>query len=350
MLNVVIESLKRYFANPEVAILWLFIIIVATLLAFFGKMLAPMLASIIIAYLLQGLVTRLERWHCPHKLAVVIVYLLFLGALVLAFLGLLPLLWRQLSNMVNELPNAIGHGQAFLQYLSEKYPNYLSVAQIQQLFDSFKTEIAHMGQFILSVSLASIPGIIVVIIYLVLVPLLVYFFLMDRKIIIQWLQRYLPTRRRLIDQVWEEVDTQIGNYVRGKVLEMFIVWIVCYATFAFMGLKYAMLLSVLVGVSVIIPYIGAVLVTVPVVVIAFLQWGWSSQFAYLVGVYALITALDGNVLVPLLFSGAVSLHPVAIIMAVLVFGGLWGFWGIFFAIPLAALVKAVLNALPKPVS
>jgi putative permease len=112
-------------------------------------------------------------------------------------------------------------------------------------------------------------------------------------------------------------------------------------------LNYSMLLAVLVGLSVIIPFIGAAVVSVPVAMIAYFQWGWSSEFAYLLLVYGIIQALDGNLLVPLLFSEAVNLHPIAIIMSVLVFGGLWGLWGVFFAIPLATLVKAVLDAWPS---
>jgi putative permease len=108
------------------------------------------------------------------------------------------------------------------------------------------------------------------------------------------------------------------------------------------------LLGALVGLSVIIPYIGAVVVTIPVAVIAYFQWGWSADFAYLMVAYAIIQAIDGNVIVPLLFSEVVDLHPIAIIVAVLVFGGLWGFWGVFFAIPLATLVQATLNARPRP--
>ena len=104
----------------------------------------------------------------------------------------------------------------------------------------------------------------------------------------------------------------------------------------------------MVGLSVIIPYIGAAVVTIPVLVVGLFQWGWGSEFYWLFIVYCVIQALDGNVLVPLLFSETVNLHPVAIILAVLMFGGLWGFWGVFFAIPLATLVKAVLNAWPSP--
>lgn len=350
MVNLIANWLKRYFSDPEVAMLWLLVAFVVAIFALFGKMLVPVVASVIIAYLLYWFIAQLERWHCPHKLAVIIVYVLFLSSLVLALLGLLPLLWRQLSNMVNELPNTMEKGQAFLLHLADRYPNYISVEQLQQLLASSKADIAHMGQFILSASLASIPSIIVIAIYLVLLPLLVYFFLMDRKIIIQWLTRYLPKKRRLIQQVWQEVYEQIGNYVRGKVLEMFIVWVASYLAFVLMGLNYAMLLSAVVGISALIPYIGGVIATIPVVVIAFLQWGWSAHFGYLLVVYTVITVLDANVLVPLLFSEAVSLHPVAIIMAVLIFGGLWGFWGVFFAIPLATLVKAILSAITTPES
>jgi putative permease len=117
-------------------------------------------------------------------------------------------------------------------------------------------------------------------------------------------------------------------------------------TLAIMGMDFAMLLGVLVGLSVLIPYIGAATVTIPVAVLAYFQWGVSPEFWWLLVAYGIIQALDGNVLVPLLFSEVVNLHPVAIIVAVLVFGGLWGFWGVFFAIPLATLVQAVLKAWP----
>ena len=143
------------------------------------------------------------------------------------------------------------------------------------------------------------------------------------------------------------MDTQISNYVRGKAIEILICGVVTYIGFAVMGVNYAALLAVLVGVSVVVPYIGAVVVTVPVALVAYFQFGWGSEFMWVMVVYGIIQGLDGNVLVPLLFSEAVNLHPVAIIIAVLVFGGFWGVWGVFFAIPLATLVKAVISAWPK---
>lgn len=143
------------------------------------------------------------------------------------------------------------------------------------------------------------------------------------------------------------MNEQILNYIRGKVIEILIIGVATYIPFALMGLRYSALLAVAVGFSVLIPYIGAAAVTVPVAMVALFQWGLTPEFTWLMVAYLVIQALDGNLLVPLLFSEAVNLHPVAIIVAVLVFGGLWGFWGVFFAIPLATLVKAVLNAWPK---
>jgi len=188
-------------------------------------------------------------------------------------------------------------------------------------------------------------------IYLILVLLMVFFMLKDKTELVQNVNGLLPTERRLIKQVGTEMNTQIANYIRGKVIEIIIIGSASAITFALMDLRYSLLLGVLVGFSVLIPYIGAAVVTIPVAIVALFQWGISPDFWYLMVAYGIIQALDGNVLVPILFSEAVSLHPIYIIIAVLFFGGMWGFWGVFFAIPLATLVKAVVNAWsgPKPI-
>lgn len=158
----------------------------------------------------------------------------------------------------------------------------------------------------------------------------------------------MPKKRGVLQKVSLEVHEQIGNYIRGKVVEIIFVGIATYIVFWFFGLQYSVLLASLVGLSVLIPYVGAVVITIPVILVAYLQWGWTPQFGYLMIAFLVVQGLDANILIPLLFSEAVNLHPVAIIVATLFFGGIWGFWGVFFAIPLATLVKAVINAWPKP--
>ena len=114
----------------------------------------------------------------------------------------------------------------------------------------------------------------------------------------------------------------------------------------YFGLQYIALLSVLVGFSVLIPF-WVLFVTLPVAAVGLLQFGLSFDFWLLMGAYLVLQILDGNLLVPILFSDAVKLHPVIIMLAVFVFGGMFGFWGVFFAIPIATLIKAIWNSWPK---
>lgn len=346
-MDVIRQWFQRYFSDPQVVILALLLILGAVVIIAFGDMLAPVLASVVIAYLLEGVVSALERRGLRRTFAVTLVFLAFMLLLLFLMLVVVPRLSAQVTQLFQQLPEMIAAGQEKLMRLPERYPAFISDEQVTQLMTTIRAELAALGQRVLSLSVASLLSIITLLVYLILVPVLVFFFLKDKARILGWIAGYLPRDRALTAQVWHEVNVQIGNYVRGKVWEIFIVGGVTYATFKFMGLNYAVLLATLVGLSVIIPYIGAAVVTVPVALIAYFQFGWSADFAWILVAYGVIQALDGNVLVPLLFSEVVNLHPVAIIVAVLVFGGLWGFWGVFFAIPLATLVQAVLRAWPR---
>lgn len=348
-MNIIADWFRRTFANPQIVMLVVLLVIVFGVILTMGKMLAPVLAAVVIAYLLEGLVRILESRDAPRTSSVVLVFLLFMGFLTFLLFGVTPLLWTQAVELAREMPTYISYGQEVVMTLPQHY-SFVSEAQVADVMALIRSHITGLGQKILSVSIASIPSIITVLVYLILVPLLVFFFLKDKNMILRWLGSFLPKEHSLAAHVWDEVDIQIGNYVRGKFWEILIVGVVSYISFALLGLKYAILLSVLVGLSVLVPYIGAAVVTIPVAVVAYFQWGWTADFAWLMVAYGIIQALDGNVLVPLLFSEVVNLHPVAIIVAILVFGGLWGFWGVFFAIPLGTLVNAILRAWPKIVS
>lgn len=347
MFQIITSWSRRYFSDPEAVALFFIVLGAMLLLLIAGHVLAPVFVSLVLAYLLQGIVLRLEKIGVPHVLAVVFVFSLFVGLLIFAALWMMPLLWEQATHLINQLPQMATKGQWLLDNLAKSYPNYISTTQLQSVIFEFRTDFAKIGQLLLSASIASIPRLVMLVVYLVLVPLMVYFFLMDKTKLLNWVKRYFPKKRSVIRQLWLEVNRQLGNYIRGKVFEMVLVGIACYLLFAWLHLAYAMLLSVLVGFSVIMPYIGAVLVTIPVVVIGFLQWGWHEQFGYLMLGYSILVAVDANILVPILFSEVVDLHPIAIILAILFFGGLFGFWGVFFAIPLAIVVKAILEIWPK---
>jgi putative permease len=338
---------RRYFSDPQAVLLISLLAAGALLLLYMGEILAPVIASIIIAYLLHWMTDILIAKKMPRLCAVLLVYSAFLGFFLVGILILWPLVWQQLSRLILELPAMIMRAQQFLYLLPAEFPQYITKETVDDWLISFTLQAKQTAKVLFAASLTSIPSVISLIVYLVLVPLLVFFFLKDYQILLQWAGNFLPKNRQLLSQVWQEVDRQIGNYIRGKVAEVIIVGIATYIGFYFFGMRYATLLAVLVGLSVLIPYVGAAVVTIPVVFVAFFQWGLGREFAYAMLVYGIIQAIDGSVLVPLLFSGAVSLHPVAIILSILVFGGWFGFWGLFFAIPLAILIKAVLTSWPK---
>ncbi len=304
----------------------------------------PVLVAAIIAYLLDWPVNRLMRIGVGRGLACGIVLLLFIGITVLILIGLMPIISKQSVNLIQETPLIWQRAQDWLITLPQKYPDYVQVYQIHNMMEGLNDKLVAVGEQLLSASVSSIGNVAALLVYLILVPLMVFFMLKDKAYFLNSISRLLPRERRLITQVGHEMNSQIANYIRGKVIEIVIVGSVSCITFVLMDLRYAMLLGVLVGLSVLIPYIGAAVVTIPIAVVAMFQWGISPEFWYLMIAYGIIQAIDGNLLVPILFSEAVSLHPLYIIMAVLFFGGLWGFWGVFFAIPLATLVKAVITA------
>jgi putative permease len=346
-MNVITKWLHRQLSDPQVVVMVLLMVTGLAVFLFLGRMLAPIFAALIIAYVLEGMVRFLVRQGAPRFSAVLLVFLAFMALLFMTFFGLLPLLFRQITQLVQQLPEMITSAQQALMQLPERYPRLISEDHVRDIISALRAEIGRIGQTILSFSIASVMTVITLLVYLVLMPFLVFFFLKDKSLIMDWIVRHLPRERGLSSQVWSEVDRQLGNYIRGKFIEIIIVWVVTFAVFYLLDLRYAMLLGLLVGLSVLIPYVGAVVVTLPIAMVAYTQWGFDSEFVYVLTAYGFIQLLDGNVLAPLLFAGMVHLHPVAIITAIFVFGGLWGFWGIFFAIPLATLVNAILKSWPR---
>jgi putative permease len=316
----------------------------AGLIYFLGSLLTPVFISIIIAYLLHGMVGQLRRFGLPRLAAVSIVFSVFMVAMIVLFLWLIPLTVKQISQLVQQLPGMLLTAQNQLIQLPTKYPGLISESQVNQISDFLNSGITTLGRHFLTLSFASVVGLIHVVVYLVLVPFMVFFLLKDKEKIISWGRRFLPDNMDLTESVWQEANLQVTNYIRGKGWELLIVWGVSDIVFNALGLQFSLLVSLFVGLSVIIPYVGVTVMGIVMTLIAFIQWGWSSQLVWAMVAYAIIQIFDGNLLAPLLLSGVTNLHPVAIVVAVLLFGGLWGIWGLFFAIPLATLANTVTKA------
>ena len=337
---------RRIFSNEETVVFFIIIISTLILFSFFIEVLTPFIISIIVAYLLVGLQKKIETYGVTPRISTIIAFSIFIIVGAAMFTWLIPLLYVQLQSFVLDIPRLFNEFLNFVSTIPAAFPDLVNSDQISVFFQAVSSELSSITQNIVKSSISGIQSTITVLLYIILFPILVYFFLFDRKNIIEGCLRIIPGDRAMLSQVWSEMDVQLSNYVRGKVLEIFIVGVAAAVLFASFGLNYGALLAVLVGLSVLIPYVGAFSITIPIVIIGLLQFGLGTQFYLLIGFYLLLQFLDGNLLVPIIFSEAVKLHPIVIILAVFIFGSLFGFWGVFFSIPLATFIKAVWNAWP----
>lgn len=409
-MDLIKDWLKRQLSNPQIVLLASVLLVVFLTIFFLGGFIAPVLASVVIAYLLDGIIMRFQKHGVPRLVAVCGVFVLFLLSVFLLFFVVFPSLVSELDKFVrNDVPGIVtnvsnnmkGAYQKYEYFRNKRLPDFFSKqlqaskpanppqtntessishplintneiqgprslldeasfngvslppseqgadpSSYERITNAVETELTEIGRRALTFSISSLKNIVVYMLYLVLVPVLVFFILKDKQAILNWFAKFLPSERALTRQVWEEVNIQTSNYVRGKFWEVIIVWGVTYITLEAFGLRATLLVSLFVGLSVLVPYVGATLMYIPIVILGYYQFGMSSTFVWLFIAYSIIQVLDGNVLAPVLLSEATSLHPIAIIAAILLFGGLWGFWGVFFAIPLATLVNSIIKAWP----
>ncbi|MGY8962613.1 MAG: AI-2E family transporter [Rhodospirillales bacterium] len=346
-MNIISNWFKTISENPQLTLLILLLVFVTTSILLTASILAPFLAAVVLAYLLQVFVDRLEGHGVSPWLSIALVFVVFVFLTLAVVFGLIPLLIRQVTQLTRQAPEFIAYLQETVSHLPDEYPSLITPAQASQVMDQLQTEVLDFSQALVGSLGGTVVGLMTWVVYLIIVPLMVFFLIKDKDKVVSWLASFLPRDRELTGRVWVEVHRQLQNYVGGKALEILIVSGVTYITFSFIDLQYALLLAVITGFSVLIPYIGAAVVALPVAIVAVLQWGFTSDAGVAMIAYGVIQAVDGNVLAPIVFSEVVDIHPVAIIVAILFFGGIWGFWGVFFAIPLAVVVQAVIGAWPR---
>jgi putative permease len=346
MLRIFNDLYKRYFSEEEALIFTILIIVGIVIMMTMGGVVAPLLWSLVLSFILQGLVNSFVKMNLPYRVSVYLTYLIFISVMLLIITVLLPFTWGRLGLFIDELPNMMSQLRTFLLLLPENYPELFTEVQVQGWINNIQNALGQLGQSVLSFSVSSITRLVTILVYTVLVPIMVFFMLKDADKLLNWLENWLPEKKPIMAQIWQEMNGQLANYIRGKALEIVIVSITSYIVFAVLDLNYSVLLAFLTGFSVIIPYVGATVVAIPVFLAALFQWGFSSDLNQVMLAYIVLQMLDGNLLVPLIFSETVKLHPLAIITAILFFGGIWGFWGVFFAIPLATFIKAIIRAWP----
>ncbi|XKM12491.1 AI-2E family transporter [Orbaceae bacterium ac157xtp] len=347
MFKLFVDWYRRRFSDPNVVSLVIFILALFLIIYFFNRVLLTTIIAIVFAYMLDSTVTFLTRHGLNRTLAVSVVLFAFCSVVLLAVVILLPLIWQQGITLFKNIPMMLNFLNNALAKIPEHYPELIDVGLFDSLIQNVRESVISTGNTLVQISIASLFNALTIIVNSVVIPIMMFFLLKDKQKIWSYCLKFLPRDRKALTAVAIEMDQQISNYVVGSVLHIIILFVMLYIPFWFLGLDYGLLLAFIVSLSVIVPYIGLIVSSIPVILIALFQWGLSTEFTLFTITYVVIQTLDGNITSPILYSEKLNLHPLVVILAVIIFGGLWGFWGVFFALPLATLIKAVINAWPN---
>ena len=348
LLQFVRSYLERVFYNEEAVFVVIALVGIALLLALFGSVLLPITISAVIAYIMLGVKDRMELFGLKGSVSFILSYAIYLLATLLLGLLLLPRIATELVRLATDVPN-------FVRYVQQQLLEGEAASYISALPATFKDSMSENLLLSANEAASAVAGYsttlaqyaITFSLYYVLVPIMVFFFMRDGKTIAGYLVGLLPGKKDLAGDIWRDMDMRLANYVRGKAVEIIIVTLIAWALMFAFDMRFSLLLALATGLSVIVPVVGAFVVTIPVVAFALLDFGFTTSSFLFIGLFLVLQFIDGYVIVPLIFSEAMKIHALVVIVSVLFFGGIWGFWGAFFAIPLATLVKVVFDSWPS---
>ncbi|MDG9883046.1 AI-2E family transporter [Pseudomonas sp. GD04058] len=311
--------------------------------------LSPFLVGILLAYLGDPLVDRLERMGLSRTAGVAVVFALFSLVLLAMLLVLIPMLAKQLVRLYEVAPQMLD----WLQHVALPWVQVkLGLADGFWKFDKVKAAIsAHMGQttdivgVVLSQVTASGLALVGWLANLVLIPVVGFYLLRDWDLMMARLRSLLPRQSEpQVVELAEECHEVLGAFVRGQLLVMLALGVIYASGLMLVGLELGLLIGLLAGLAAIVPYMGFIIGIGAAMVAGLFQFGVDPYpLLGIVAVFMVGQALEGMVLTPLLVGDRIGLHPVAVIFAILAGGELFGFTGVLLALPAAAVIMVLLR-------
>ena len=357
----------RHFSTPGTIEFALVLLCIFLIVYYFMWLVGPLVVALCIAYCLDGVVRFLTRkCYMSRTVASSVTMLFFIGLSVSILVFVVPKLLQQGSQFYQTLQSISAQNIStekgedfdsivtsnilpFVENLPDPLPSMMTEGEIKELVNKARLAlISNVSNIFNNQIMPSVVNVMSFLVYLVIVPIFTFLMLSNKSQLQSRFVTYiLPSNQRIIHEFWPQLTKQIEGYMRGKLIHITIVSIVNTVAFMFFGLHYAILLGIGVGLSVVIPYVGAVIITIPILLVSVFQFGFGYTLVWLLAVYIIIQLLDSNVLTPMLFSKAMNLDAFSILASILIFGGLWGFWGVFFSIPLATFIRTIIVNWPS---
>lgn len=305
---------------------------------FLGDVILPFVAGGAIAYLLDPVADRLQRAGLSRTLATVLIALAMLLVVVLLFLAVIPLLVQQLTALVNAAP---AYFQSLQTFLLERFPGLQDeTSTIRQTIGGLGETIRARGGELANTLLGSALGVINAVVFMVVVPVVSFYLLLDWDRMVARIDAMLPRDHApVVRRLAGEIDRVLAAFVRGQLSVCLVMGIFYALALGLVGLQFGVVVGAIAGAITFIPYVGALVGGALAIGLALFQfWGDWVGIGLVAGIFALGQFLEGNVITPKLVGDSVGLHPVWLLFALSAFGTIFGFLGMLVAVPVAAAI------------
>ncbi|HBW36296.1 AI-2E family transporter [Desulfosporosinus sp. BICA1-9] len=325
---------------------WIFTgtcLLIAILVLFKVKaILGPFFLAFVLAFLLNPFVEGLERYRISRNKSIAIVFTIIIAILATAIFFILPIIYNELSKLVVVLPKTIESITVMIDGFREQFKATGLPSRVAQVLDQQLAQSEIIIADRLNLFLASLPNVLSTFTLYMLSPVIAIYFLADWKGLGNGFFRIIPQRWRMEwRRLWQDINHVIRQFIRGDLVVAVIVGILIGIGVKLVGMEYALLIGLICGIFDLIPYFGPVIGAVPAVLLALTQ---SPAMAVKVTlIIFIVQQLEGNIISPKLMGESVGLHPLWVVFALLACGEIAGFWGMFLAVPLAAVVRVILN-------
>lgn len=298
----------------------------------------PFFISLILAYLLSPVVAFMEKRRISRTLAILVIYIVFGMIIYILCIRYFPLLLNELQELVADLPEYAQRTQEYFGRIQEDYRRFNLPPQLREIIDENLEGLEEMLVSRLENVYGFLRGFFDRVIILLLIPIVTFFILRDEKKLGEWFVSLIPRRaRRRFFMISHEIDTAIGHFLRGMVVISFLVGLLVYLGLLFLGVKFALFLGILNGITNFIPFVGPFIGGVPAVIVALIS---SPSLALKTALLILIIQqVESSLLAPLVFSRSLKFHPLTVILLLLLGGKLFGFIGLLLALPVAAVLR-----------
>ncbi len=342
VLGIILLFLAVLFMASQFSSVW------NKVLGAFGSVLVPVALAWLISLVIYPIIKLLERRGVgPRGLSVTIVYIATAVVIGLMFYYITPFVLDQVA----EFFEPGGDYDAISDYFKGEFKtNFIFGQEVYDwLADTIndsglvETTIADAADNLSSKVSSTMLSIITIIFIL---PILLLFYLLDYELVNDSLRSIIPTKyEKGTSELGSRLNQTVGAYVRGQLFLMVAIGTVATIIYKLIGLKYFFIFGLIVGVTNIIPYFGAIIAMIPVVIYAVItrdQPGGVNPL-FVVGVNVGLQFIEGNIFQPIIMGRQLSIHPLIIIVSILFFGSLFGTLGVIFASPIAATIRVLIE-------